>query len=146
MTAAAIGMIIRSFFFILFCRLPVSLLYLLLLLGDILFDIQKQQKYRKDYAGYRLKSYESKCYRALDARRLHGDELARRIEIGRDIAGFRENKIEYAVQIRRCDGDCSMLDIAMPSHLKPFFHSTWSSTSANRAMNTYEHGRPPIFL
>ena len=38
------------------------------------------------------------------------------------------------------------IDIAMPSHLKPFFHSTWSSTSANRAMNTYEHGRPPMFF
>ena len=38
------------------------------------------------------------------------------------------------------------IDIAIPSHLKLCFHSIWSSTSANRAMNTYEHGRPPIFL
>ena len=110
MTAAAIGMIIRSFFFILFCRLPVSLLYLLLLLGNILFDIQKQQKYRKDYAGYSLKSYESKCYRALDARRLHGDELARRID--RDILNTPVQIPTLATAI------VLYIDIAMPSHLK----------------------------
>lgn len=137
MTAAAIGMIIRSFFFILFCCLPVSLLYLLLLLGDILFDIQKQQKYRKDYAGYRLKPYESKCYRALDALRLHGDELARRVEIGRYIAGFREDEVEYA----RTNSDARHSDRVIYRHRdavapEAVFHSTWSSTSANSAMNT----------